>query len=84
MGDRLLLVALTCMLALVVGCGSLAFTDAGHLALDLGSPGSSPQMPDREPAVLERFDALEDRSGGADDSNKRAGANCAGGVCAIF
>ena len=71
-------------LACLNGCGSIAFTSGGHVALDLGPPEFSFRRPDAQPTVLQRYDALQDSAGDTTDPNKRSGANCAGGVCTIF
>ncbi|MAF11437.1 hypothetical protein CMK11_13385 [Candidatus Poribacteria bacterium] len=84
---RMASVTFAILVVSVAGCGRMSLTSSGHLALDLGgaSAGALNALPPRhaEP-VLQAFDAQQNDGADLSDPNSRAGANCAGGVCAIF
>ena len=84
---RVTLAAVCAIAVLTAGCGQLTLMSDGHLVLDpggsgtdvLGIGGASYGDP-----VLQAFDAQQDVDADTSDPNSRAGANCSGGVCAIF
>ena len=71
-------------LGVLGGCAELSFTPTGYLALNVGVQEAPFKPINATPTVLERLDALEDSDLSGSDPNQRSGANCAGGVCAIF
>jgi hypothetical protein len=83
--------ALAVAAVLLSGCGQLTVMSDGRLmaAWDTQQGASdilgSVSLVDAPPApVLQAFDAAEGAAAGSADPNSRAGANCSGGVCAIF
>jgi hypothetical protein len=86
-----LALALPLAVAGLAGCGQLSVLPDGRVALDWGEPttaaeilGTASPGAGQAAPVLQAFDAAEGGSGAAADPNSRAGANCAGGVCAIY
>ncbi len=90
MTKRVAWIALAVAVVSLAGCGQLSVLSDGRVALEWGEPttaaellGAAGGQPARA-SVLHAFDAAEGGAGGASDPNSRAGANCSGGVCAIF
>lgn len=84
---RATLAALVAVVVLASGCSQLTLMSDGHLGLDLGGPGSDALLTgdvSHAAPVLEAFDAQQSAGDDGTDPNSRAGANCSGGVCAIF
>ncbi len=86
------LMCTTVVVALALaGCGQLAVLPDGRVVLrgaeptvasDILGAGAGGQV--EAAPVLQAFDAAEGEAARTVDPNSRAGANCSGGVCAIF
>ena len=78
--------ALAAFIASAAGCGSLSLMN-GALTLEMPSDQPAARRLLKRAAVqqlVERLEAAETQSADSLDPNKRAAANCAGGVCVIF